>query len=64
MKEDYDLIKRDAVLAVVRSVEMGEIPFAILQDIIKKIPSVKFKGENNDSSVKYARQRQSAGSHR
>ena len=57
-----DLIEREDVLDIVRMALRGDIPFALLYDIIMKIPSVKEKG--NDSSVKYARQRQSASSNR
>lgn len=57
-----DLIEREYALGVVWAALRGEIPFAIVPDIIKKIPTEK--EIDNDSSVEYARQRQGASSNR
>lgn len=57
-----DLIEREQALDIVRMALRGEIPFAIIPDIIKNIPSVK---ENeHDSSVEHAREGQSASCNR
>lgn len=57
-----DLIEREQALDIVRMALRGDIPFTIMPDIIKKIPSVK--ENSHDTSVKYARQRQGASSNR
>lgn len=57
-----DLIKREDAIKAVMMADNGEIPYAIVADIIKGIPSVK--ENDNDTSVKYARQRQGASSNR
>lgn len=57
-----DLIEREDALDIVRMALRGDIPFVLMPDIIMKIPSVKEKG--NDSSVEYARERQSSSSNR